>query len=283
MTDLIDRIDALVDEQMADGEPENGYDFDDPDFPKCPHCGRDWHGLRLTRRIQAMRDFGHFDPEYSYAADDSTVLCEGSDFIGPRRPPSGVRRDISMSIAIAPRAGLFDRLFAGVADELADALEPGAAAMRALWQHVQERTARLVARQFDQTVFWGTPRTRRGFVGGTVVFDEFYRSPAPSPPTPDITVEFGPQNWHYELQRNRSDQYWMPVSRWHQPIALAVHTNWRRFTAPDFPVPDPPGYDFTRYAPDDTPPRWTAPPPARHHTRPPATARRAPRRGRSRR
>ena len=27
MSDIIDRIDELVDEQLADGEPENGYDF----------------------------------------------------------------------------------------------------------------------------------------------------------------------------------------------------------------------------------------------------------------
>lgn len=30
---LLDRIDALVDDQLAGGEPETGYDFDDPDFP----------------------------------------------------------------------------------------------------------------------------------------------------------------------------------------------------------------------------------------------------------
>ena len=56
---VIDDIDALVEEQLAGGEPETGYDFDDPDFPEC-RCGLDWHGL----------------PAYG---------CPGSDTEGPLR------------------------------------------------------------------------------------------------------------------------------------------------------------------------------------------------------
>lgn len=41
---MIDEIDALIDEQMRDGEPETGYDFNDPTFPEC-RCGLNWHGL----------------------------------------------------------------------------------------------------------------------------------------------------------------------------------------------------------------------------------------------
>jgi hypothetical protein len=40
----IDAIGALIDEQLRAGEPETGFDFDDPDFPEC-RCGLDWHGL----------------------------------------------------------------------------------------------------------------------------------------------------------------------------------------------------------------------------------------------
>lgn len=88
---LLDRIDALVDEQLDGGEPETGYDFDDPDFPGCPHCNRDWHGLAITERIERMRQYGMFDVNYKYAEDDSPVLCPGSDFIGPWATPHQIK------------------------------------------------------------------------------------------------------------------------------------------------------------------------------------------------
>lgn len=81
--DIIDDIDALVDEQMAGGEPRGGFDYGDPDYPRCPHCSEGWHGLKITRRMREMRWGGAFDEDYRYAADDSEVLCPGSDFIGP--------------------------------------------------------------------------------------------------------------------------------------------------------------------------------------------------------
>lgn len=87
---LLGRIDALVDEQLDGGEPETGYDFDDPDFPGCPHCNRDWHGLAITERIERMRQYGTFDVNYKYAEDDSAVLCPGSDFIGPWATPNQI-------------------------------------------------------------------------------------------------------------------------------------------------------------------------------------------------
>lgn len=81
--DLIDTIDALIDEQLAAGEPETGYDYDDPTYPSCPHCAEKWHGLAITTRMLGMRFRGVIDPDYRYAEDDSRVLCPGSDFIGP--------------------------------------------------------------------------------------------------------------------------------------------------------------------------------------------------------
>lgn len=88
MTDIIDQIDALVDEQMAGGEPIGGYDYNDPDFPKCPHCQRDWHGIRITERVEYMRYWSGWDDDYRADTDDSPVICEGSTFIGPPRPPA---------------------------------------------------------------------------------------------------------------------------------------------------------------------------------------------------
>ncbi|AVI03702.1 hypothetical protein SEA_CONFIDENCE_72 [Gordonia phage Confidence] len=83
MTDIVDEIDALIEGQLDAGEPIGGYDYDDPDFPKCGHCGRDWHGLAITERIEEMRWRGELDDDYRYSEDDSRVICPGSEFIGP--------------------------------------------------------------------------------------------------------------------------------------------------------------------------------------------------------
>ncbi|WP_032402469.1 hypothetical protein [Rhodococcoides fascians] len=59
--DIIDQIDALVDEQLANYDNRSGYDHD-VNQERCGHCCRDWHGL---------------------AAEN----CPGSAFIGPLPPP----------------------------------------------------------------------------------------------------------------------------------------------------------------------------------------------------
>lgn len=48
---IIAEIDAMIDDQLAAGEPMNGFDYDDPDYPICPHegCWRDWHGEKMGR------------------------------------------------------------------------------------------------------------------------------------------------------------------------------------------------------------------------------------------
>lgn len=81
--DVVDAIDALVDEQMAGGEPRGGFDYFDPAFPRCSHCGRHWHGLAITTRIEEMAAREVMDEDYRYSEDDSPVLCPGSEFIGP--------------------------------------------------------------------------------------------------------------------------------------------------------------------------------------------------------
>lgn len=93
---IIDEIDALVDEQLSGYHARSGYDYN-VNQDRCWHCGEDWHGLRITVRMEEMRDAfwsgcrcdlcqqdsDGVDPDYSYATDDSEVLCPGSDFIGP--------------------------------------------------------------------------------------------------------------------------------------------------------------------------------------------------------
>lgn len=126
MSDIIADIDALIDEQLEAGEPINGYDYGDPQHPKCSHCHRDWHGLAITERIERLRDdwqraqnrnsfgcgcfvcvsvFGDREvdqdaldaaaralDEYRYATDDSEILCPGSDFIGPWATASELKK-----------------------------------------------------------------------------------------------------------------------------------------------------------------------------------------------
>lgn len=81
MSDIIDTIDALINEQLAEGETPCGSRF-----PTCPHCDRDWHGFPLTERVASMYGYGSFDEDYRVGEDDSIVLCPGSNFHGPARP-----------------------------------------------------------------------------------------------------------------------------------------------------------------------------------------------------
>src|SRR3990167_6322926 len=85
-TDIVDQIDALVDEQLANYDNRSGYDHS-VNQERC-RCGRDWHGLPITQRIDGMRSYGQFDPEYVYAEDDSPVMCVGSNTPGPWRQVS---------------------------------------------------------------------------------------------------------------------------------------------------------------------------------------------------
>lgn len=102
MSDIVDEIDALVDEQLSGYSERTGYDYN-ASQDRCWHCGRDWHGLKITARMEEMRrayqqearrleylgegETGYaesvIDPDYRYADDDSEVLCPGSGFIGP--------------------------------------------------------------------------------------------------------------------------------------------------------------------------------------------------------
>lgn len=286
MTDLIDRIDALVDEQMADGEPENGFDFGDPDYPGCPHCHRQWHGLRITKRIETMRWMRQFDPEYSYSDDDSPVLCEGSDFIGPRRPPADASWTHSMvprsmvAVRIVPDLRGLTEFFAQVSDQwraMAEQIAESMAPMRSFIGTV--RGAPWI--QFDNDAFTFT---------GRIAFDELYQCTKPGPvPVPEgITVEFGPQNWIHEMRRIPQPALQFP-RQWPRfyvsPIEYEVDAHWQQFSAPSFPIPTAPGYDFSRYATNETDPIWVHRPAAnaRTNTRPVHTTARQRRHGRSRR
>ncbi|WP_032384689.1 hypothetical protein [Rhodococcoides fascians] len=108
MSDIIDQIDALVDEQLANYGNRSGYDFN-INQERC-RCGRDWHGLPITQRIDSMRSYGEFDPDYVFAEDDSPVMCVGSNTSGPWRQPdkrSGMWREDGLFVGLT---GYMDRI-----------------------------------------------------------------------------------------------------------------------------------------------------------------------------
>ncbi|MBF6333362.1 hypothetical protein [Nocardia transvalensis] len=105
---LVDEIDALVDEQLAAG-PDRGT------AETCPHCPEDWHALPITVATLIMRMCGCADCErdlahHDYDADTSQVLCPGSEFTGPPRPPdpdqaAAVVAVVTLALGLPPRPG----------------------------------------------------------------------------------------------------------------------------------------------------------------------------------
>lgn len=85
---IVDEIDLLVDEQMANYSQRSGYDRN-VNQPKCPHewCTEEFHGLAITSNMAQMRRRGMLDPEYRYADDNSVTICPGSTFVGEFTPP----------------------------------------------------------------------------------------------------------------------------------------------------------------------------------------------------
>lgn len=109
---VLDEIDALVDAQLQQ-EP-SGYDHN-LNQDKCEWCGEDWHALAITQRLQwARRHYQmtlEMPADYDYSTDESPIMCEGSDFIGPRISWR-LRGEFKASIAKRPRgsAPAADRL-----------------------------------------------------------------------------------------------------------------------------------------------------------------------------
>jgi hypothetical protein len=85
MKDIVDEIDQLVSDSLSRPIVD---DYRVDRYDRCFHCSRPWHGIPLTRRIADMYQHGHFDESYRVDEDDSEILCQGSNFIGPMRAPT---------------------------------------------------------------------------------------------------------------------------------------------------------------------------------------------------
>lgn len=262
--DIIDRIDA----QLAAGEPETGYDFNDPTYPRCPRCGRHWHGLTITRRIDWMYRSGRFDPDYTVAGDDSEILCEGSEFIGPRRPTDWERDAADAWGGYTQHRARGAIAFRIVFDEAnAASFRRGLREMRDHFQQVAERFQRL-----NTMTSWPNPWIQQTTYSMYVA--PFDGKPAPlclsSAPS---KIRFGPENWG-----PRTDAATLPPPPRHQfpriamttrygavtwsgyadPLSRGVSDLWPQFTALEPHLAPPrPGYDFTSYKaePNNGPPQ----------------------------
>jgi hypothetical protein len=69
--------DQVVDDIQAPARCERG-------------CGRPWHGIAVTVRLEMMAVRGEADPDYCYFQDQSPVLCPAPGFVGPVQPASTV-------------------------------------------------------------------------------------------------------------------------------------------------------------------------------------------------
>lgn len=99
MSDIIDRIDELVDASLAVG-PVDDYTMDRGQL-MCPHREvgpHHWHGLPISVEVLAMYRDGRYRESYEVSGDDSPIACRGSDFIGPMGSINAERRDANMRL-----------------------------------------------------------------------------------------------------------------------------------------------------------------------------------------
>lgn len=147
--DLLERIDALAADE------------------KCPHCDRQWHELPLTRDVAAMFDMGRLDSSSFLHADQSPIVCDGSRFIGPRRPPttfSYTGQWSAMGTVLEwPKFDAFD-------------------AITAAWQNLHTQMTQ---------VLLGVKLTAPWFIPFPEAEPELPCADIPG----DVPIEFGPQNW----------------------------------------------------------------------------------------
>ncbi|WP_067563459.1 hypothetical protein [Nocardia acidivorans] len=83
--EIVDRIDRLVGDQLVAYESGPRY-VGTRDL--CSQCGRDWHGLPITERMEQMRLARTFDADYRHAHDTSPILCPGTVFVRQSTPES---------------------------------------------------------------------------------------------------------------------------------------------------------------------------------------------------
>lgn len=178
---------------------------------RCPHCDRDWHTQRLTQRMWAMYQDGRFDANYFTGEDTSTVLCEGSESIGPLRPldwrpPYASGGSVSSAWTLASLTALKHQ--AWTTSTYTITIKPNLGGFSTKWE------------LFDES------------------WNSLFKSPEPECPEldadlPDVKVEFGPEHW--------------PLEHVTPPPAVeaSVAQRWHQFNRIDIPTPTPRKADWT--------------------------------------
>lgn len=149
-----------------------------------------------------------------YATDTSPILCDGSDFIGPIRPPTTPERQVTGFVI--------------------EWLDEARYLAREFMHRMQQ-----MAEQFQLVLTFASEGSR-------------LLSPV-APQCLRPVIEFGPKNWHYELLRI-PPYWQFPISygAWFaSPLRIAVRNAWPELTTPSFPIPPRPGYDFSAWATSD--------------------------------
>lgn len=219
-TDIVEAIDAELEEGVGNyraGEYEIAYLRGD--YERCWHCGRHWHGLPLTARVAQMYAAGRYDPDYSPTDDNSTIICEGSTFIGPQRPtPAVERRELDFTLHF-DGSSLFD----GIMD-----------AFQNMLGHFQEFGRQLERAGLIDWSDWFGPTD-------TTLTQWWHAHCVESP-----TIEFGIQWWHHEIDAARRRGMQFPRTPGiYSPLERAVLARWDLFNVEIIPAPEPRPVDWT--------------------------------------
>lgn len=201
--DVVDRIDELI-----AGE-------------KCPHCERDFHQGALTQRVAAMFAAGSLDSQYFAREDTSPIVCDGSTFIGPLRPDPP---------PLGYASGGF--ILSGFIEE--------PYTLQGLWD-LKATTWKAPKYSYTYSFTLGINPWAPWITGWDKDWNKLWSTKPDLEPledicddAPDITVEFGPQNWSIPTE---------PANASHQTRWL-VSQRWNAFQRADTPLPIAPGYDL---------------------------------------
>lgn len=188
---------------------------------QCPHrCKRDRHPEPLTEQVARMYDRHQFRPDYDPAEDESPIVCVGANYHGPNRPPGP-----TFSLANGYyKVGTFIDNGPTLAYQTV---------LQTTWDTLN-KILMLPAWKMPE-LQW--PDWNTWFAG----------EPEPLEPceTPEgVTVTFDTEWKPWEHAQNAEVQ---------SNLKLAEHI---RAHANDIPTPPKPGYDFSKYANQETTPYW---------------------------
>ena len=189
---------------------------------QCPHgCKRDRHPEPLTSQVADMYDHHRFRSDYNPTEDDSPIVCVGANYYGPNRPPPLITTTFSLN-GYYPVGTFID---SGPTLTYQSVLQT-------TWDTLNKILMLPTWKMPEMSLDW-----TQWFTGAL--------EPLEPCETPEgVTVTFG-TDWRPWEHAQRSEV--------RSNIKLAEHI---RTHANDVPIPASPGYDFSKYAEEETTPYW---------------------------